>query len=1088
MRLLPGLLGCAVAVSLGGCRCNKPPDMSSFGEIAFVYDQDGTTITGPNGIYDFGKVGMGTTKQLTVTVENRGTGPLDLDSMEKVDGDHLKLGDTLDEEPPVFRLSFMPITVGAGETQDFTAELDAPLETVATADHQARVLLRASNTAPGGETATLTLKGTAVSGTCMLPTSLDFGAVALTDTVKLTIPITNNSPIAASATIGVITSNSGDDKSFGFAPESATGMVSIASGATKNVVVEFSPAEARDYLALLTLKSSDQCPDVTLTLIGTGIGQVLNCAPNPLDFGYVTPGLTAQGTLTLSNSGIAPVHLSGLTAVAGTAVSTEYKLLGPNAVTVPPATRVDQNGTRMLVPGTLDVQVTFTPSLLGLRQAQLQGGADLGHQPMLGCPLTGVGGGPDIDLRPTDLAAGSIPFFAGAPQAFFITRKVTVQNLGTAPNPPDAKANLHLGQKDASGNYVKPYWTITANNVASTLDQICVGVYDPVGFPTQPCRNDVDPSYDPMVGIVAAGARALLDIPVRITPDAANLSLDWTITFYSNDPDEGQGVDVHVTAQSATLPPCQYSTTPTSLAFGLVSPPAYRDLNFTITNLGVNAGDTCLITNLDLEPGADPMFSLPAGPIAQQLLNPGQSLTVTVRAWPQGAVGTLVQNAAGVVQFGISSPTTPSKEVFLSAQIATGCLVISPSDFDFGTVKQGCGSRSHTFNIYNPCTQPVTINSSSVLIDGAEFMLDGAPSFVNGTVIAAGASAPATFSFKYAPADLGPDTGAFQIKATQNGQAVDYLVTLHGTGDTSGHNVDVFKQDAKPKADILLVIDNSCSMADKQTQLSMNFASFIQYAQAANVDYHLGVVTTDLDDTATEGLLRGDATNPKVLTPATPGVEGLFKTKVVVGINGGTEGTAEPAVKALTAPIVTNQNAGFLRIDAVLAVVGISDAGDQSPLPISIYENQLRNIKGAQRAAMFTYNRIGPFSMTPPAGCAYDDFTDTTKDEYLVQQFNGVKDQICTPNWALTLENLGTTAFGYRTSFFLNATPDLTGGKVITVTIDKGNGPIALAPTDPLSGSTVWTYDSFANAIDFAPLFVPEPGWTLTVTYDVQCM
>ena len=58
---------------------------------------------------------------------------------------------------------------------------------------------------------------------------------------------------------------------------------------------------------------------------------------------------------------------------------------------------------------------------------------------------------------------------------------------------------------------------------------------------------------------------------------------------------------------------------------------------------------------------------------------------------------------------------------------------------------------------------------------------------------------------------------------------------------------------------------------------------------------------------------------------------------------------------------------------------------------------------------------IGPFAPTPAVGCSYDDFTDTTKDAYLVQVFGGVKDEICTPDWSTTLQNLGKTAFGYRT-------------------------------------------------------------------------
>jgi hypothetical protein len=69
----------------------------------------------------------------------------------------------------------------------------------------------------------------------------------------------------------------------------------------------------------------------------------------------------------------------------------------------------------------------------------------------------------------------------------------------------------------------------------------------------------------------------------------------------------------------------------------------------------------------------------------------------------------------------------------------------------------------------------------------------------------------------------------------------------------------------------------------------------------------------------------------------------------------------------------------------------------------------------------------------------------------------------------------------------LNALPDLTGGKMITVQIDKGdgNGPQPLGQTD--MGRPVWSYDSGSNAIIFSTFYVPEPGDTLTVTYYVAC-
>src|SRR5262249_8600483 len=120
---------------------------------------------------------------------------------------------------------------------------------------------------------------------------------------------------------------------------------------------------------------------------------------------------------------------------------------------------------------------------------------------------------------------------------------------------------------------------------------------------------------------------------------------------------------------------------------------------------------------------------------------------------------------------------------------------------------------------------------------------------------------------------------------------------------------------------------------------------------------------------------------------------------------------------------------------------------------------------------------------TQTSSCSYDDFTDVTKNLYLVSRFNGVKEEICTTNWSGALENIGKIAFGYRDHFYLTAQPDLSPGHCITV---RGDGAV-MAATDPLSTAEVWSYDPLTNSIIFESLFVPEPGKTLAVEYDVDC-
>src|SRR5262249_33641528 len=157
-------------------------------------------------------------------------------------------------------------------------------------------------------------------------------------------------------------------------------------------------------------------------------------------------------------------------------------------------------------------------------------------------------------------------------------------------------------------------------------------------------------------------------------------------------------------------------------------------------------------------------------------------------------------------------------------------------------------------------------------------------------------------------------------------------------------------QDAKPKADILLVIDSSGSMGDEQASMAANFGSFIKYANAAKVDYHIAVTTTDMDAGGPQGKFVFGAGHPeKIITPSLGTdieVENRFKAKVNVGTNGsGPEMEFEPAYRALTAPLVNADNAGFLRNEAGLAIVVVTDEVEQSPNPVAFYLNAFLNIK-----------------------------------------------------------------------------------------------------------------------------------------------
>lgn len=70
-------------------------------------------------------------------------------------------------------------------------------------------------------------------------------------------------------------------------------------------------------------------------------------------------------------------------------------------------------------------------------------------------------------------------------------------------------------------------------------------------------------------------------------------------------------------------------------------------------------------------------------------------------------------------------------------------------------------------------------------------------------------------------------------------------------------NRDVFEQVRRNTVDVLLVVDNSCSMVDEQDKLAANFDNFIAAFDGIDVDWQMGAVTTDMSDDEQSGHLLG---------------------------------------------------------------------------------------------------------------------------------------------------------------------------------------------------------------------------------------
>lgn len=192
--------------------------------------------------------------------------------------------------------------------------------------------------------------------------------------------------------------------------------------------------------------------------------------------------------------------------------------------------------------------------------------------------------------------------------------------------------------------------------------------------------------------------------------------------------------------------------------------------------------------------------------------------------------------------------------------------------------------------------------------------------------------------------------------------------------------------------DILFVVDSSCSMADEQAKLSANFQALLAHAQGQNLDYQIAVTTMDVSQSGEQGAFVGST---PIITPSTPNPAQEFASNVNVGTNGAPfEEGLEATYLALSGG---GPNPGFLRSNADLVVIYLTDEEDQSSNPAQFYETFLLALK--QPPATVTVNAI--IGMTTSTPSCYSD--PGVRYEGLVNATGGVAVSVCATDWSPAL-------------------------------------------------------------------------------------
>jgi hypothetical protein len=308
--------------------------------------------------------------------------------------------------------------------------------------------------------------------------------------------------------------------------------------------------------------------------------------------------------------------------------------------------------------------------------------------------------------------------------------------------------------------------------------------------------------------------------------------------------------------------------------------------------------------------------------------------------------------------------------------------------------------------------------------------------------------------------------------------------TPSGVGHVSSELTQVV---GSSKVDIIWVVDNSGSMLPYQAALALNFESFIDSFLQTGNDFKMGITTTDADPNdyqAVDGYPKDPGACGKFvvnpLTPIFPKVltsvmeENMLKTFFAANINVGTSGAYnETGLEA--ARLALENNPGFLREDAYLAIIIVSDENDVSPQTTQFYADLYKSYKPNNPDSVMVYSIIDttdypddaydPVSETFPGGKRYKEISDATNAFYVD----------ISENFSDTLIEIGTSIVGLINKFELNKVP--APG---TLKLFMNNKQV---PENDIDG---YTYDAAENTISFHGTYMPGPKTKVKLSYDVN--
>jgi hypothetical protein len=452
---------------------------------------------------------------------------------------------------------------------------------------------------------------------------------------------------------------------------------------------------------------------------------------------------------------------------------------------------------------------------------------------------------------------------------------------------------------------------------------------------------------------------------------------------------------------------------PPSLTFGELSTGQEEVLGFEVQNIGASTlnvsevviGSGLAFTILNPEP-----FDL----------EPGERATVDVVFSPTGA-----DENYGQALVLSDDPDTPEAPVDLLGLGAVPELRITPGSYVFGDTFVPCGDEVE-LRLENVGSEDLVIDDFSYTSAGLLSLRADALRAELPLTLAPGASRAVVVEFTAATA--GSDTGTLTVHS--NDPRGQVTADQNGEGAWASEQTETFAEPTTPPVDVMMLIDQSGSMDDENTDdVEAGIPDLINELQAL-ADWQM-IQVTQQDGCANGGVLDASVPNAAQLL-----VNNAFNTSN----HSLTEALLELADVALSKTAPGQCNAGFLRPGALLHIIAISDEPEQSGQGAQHWLDQYALYTGDP--ANVVVSAVVDLSNCGDGGDGYIQAANTS---------GGATLDICNASWGAQMSTLATEVLPGSRTYALSDLPD-PASVVVTV-----NG--APANDITVSGSDVTVND-----------------------------